>query len=48
MEEKGVPHPCHWYHQQTQTLHPAVHDEYLQTALLNSLADYTGSTIARH
>lgn len=38
----------YWYHQQTQTPHPAVHDEYFQSALLNSLADYIGSTIARH
>lgn len=35
----------YWHHQKSQTPHRAVRDERFQAALLDSLADYTGSTI---
>ncbi|MDR6508373.1 SDR family NAD(P)-dependent oxidoreductase [Arthrobacter oryzae] len=35
----------YWHHKRTQTPHQAVGDERFQTALLSSLANYTGSTI---
>jgi NAD(P)-dependent dehydrogenase (short-subunit alcohol dehydrogenase family) len=36
----------YWHHQARREPHPAVHDQRFQSALLGSLADYTGSTIA--
>jgi NAD(P)-dependent dehydrogenase (short-subunit alcohol dehydrogenase family) len=36
----------YWHHQRPRTPHPAVHDERFQTALLDSLADYTGTIVA--
>jgi len=36
----------YWHHRATREPHQAVHDRHFQAALLSSLADYTGSTIA--